>query len=198
MCCPPRKRATSPCLPLPKRWACHTPRCIATSMARRGCWRHWPWTGTSVLASPLNQAIDGQRGQGLLRATAVTYCAFARGEPALFRAMFHPLLRDKSKFPELEAQAALSFQSLGAIVQDLKGASTIEARLTGAIIWSCLHGVAALESDAWLPGRTDYARAISSNLAGDVGRCVVRRVLGSRLTSRWRRQVLEACCPERP
>lgn len=126
--------------------------------------------GYQCFGEALNQAIHGQTEQALLRATAVAYCAFARAKPALFRAMFHPLLRDKSKFPELEAQAAASFQSLGSIVKRLGANSAIQGSLVSAMIWSSLHGIAALESDAWLPGRTgleakDLEKALPETLA---------------------------------
>ncbi len=110
----------------------------------------------------LKQAIDGQRGQGLLRAAAVTCCAFARGEPALFRAMFTRCCAARVSSPMLEAQAALSFQSLGAIVQDLKGAWAIEARLTGARSSGRVYtALTRSNRTRGCPVARDYARAIS-------------------------------------
>jgi AcrR family transcriptional regulator len=110
--------------------------------------------GYRLFGARLSDATLGTSGRQSLRATAVVYCAFARNEPALFRAMFHPLLRDKSQFPELEAEAEKSFRKLGVIVQEVGVSPELPGALVGAIIWSSLHGMAALESDAWLPGRT--------------------------------------------
>ena len=126
--------------------------------------------GYQRFGAALEAATAGLCGRALLRATAVTYCQFARLEPALFRAMFHPVLRDKSKFPALEHAAATSFGSLGSIVQRLDCGSTLPIALIGAAIWSTLHGAAALESDAWLPGRTglqvtDLERLVPETLA---------------------------------
>lgn len=118
----------------------------------------------------LGAALQGRLGRDVLRATAVTYCAFAREEPALFRAMFHPLLRDKTKFPQLESAAAAAFGVLGSIIAQLPPKAGLTPGLIAAALWSTLHGAAVLESDAWLPGRTglrtqDLQRLLPETLA---------------------------------
>jgi AcrR family transcriptional regulator len=107
--------------------------------------------GYQRFAEALQAATAGLNGPALLRATSVTYCAFARTEVALFRAMFHPL---RQHGPELEAAAQKSFASLGAILLKLNTDLRVAPEMAGAVIWSALHGLAVLETDAWLPGRS--------------------------------------------
>src|SRR5690606_11586815 len=85
---------------------------------------------------------------------AYTYNTFAREQPGLYRAAFHPLLQDKSSLPELEAAAAANFRTLGELVQQLGAPEQLPAAVVGAAIWSALHGASVLQAEGWLPGRS--------------------------------------------
>lgn len=114
--------------------------------------------GYQQFGAALAEATAGLEGVALLEATAATYLGFARRKKALFRAIFHPLLADKSDFPELEAAARGSFGELGRILARLGLPVRGEAPLYAVLVWSALHGAAQLEADGWIPGRSGLSK----------------------------------------
>lgn len=125
---------------------------------RKGILAALALTGYQQFGEALAEATSGLEGAALLQAMGATYLGFARRKKALFRAIFHPLLRDKSDLPELEEAARASFGELGRILARLGLPLRGEAPLYAVLIWSALHGAAQLEADGWIPGRSGLSK----------------------------------------
>jgi AcrR family transcriptional regulator len=84
------------------------------------------------------------------RAVGLSYVNFAIENPNLFRVLSHPLLVDKSRYPELLAASLAAFAELETALQRTqhdKFVCTGDTRILALGAWSCVHGIATLIVD---------------------------------------------------
>jgi AcrR family transcriptional regulator len=85
--------------------------------------------------------------QARLRGMILAYVSFAVARPALFDLMFGPVIKDKRKYPELDAAAERAYDSLRGVVADFllqSGATGTSIEKLSLSVWSAMHGLATL------------------------------------------------------
>lgn len=99
--------------------------------------------------------------EALLRA----YINFARTEPAYFRLMFRPELKESHKSPTGSEAGETAFAILESTVSEcLQNKKADKTALTIAM-WSLAHGYASLWLDGQLKDRTDNPEALAHQIA---------------------------------
>ena len=112
--------------------------------------------GFRGLAKALHEARSGRDARLGLVAAAQAYVRFAVESPGAFRAMFHPVLAERSVVPELEEASRAAFAELvtGIVAAQAAGVVTPgDAEGKSLTAWSFVHGLASLAVDAQLTGK---------------------------------------------
>jgi AcrR family transcriptional regulator len=100
-----------------------------------------------------------------LEAILNAYITFARTEPAYFRLMFRPELKESHKSPAGSEAGETAFAVLENQVEEcLTNQRTDKTTLTIAM-WSLVHGYASLWLDGQLNHRTDDPEALAHQIA---------------------------------
>lgn len=91
---------------------------------------------------------DAEGAEARLHAQARAYMEFARRRPQSFEIMFDFRLADAEGYPELRASVRRSWNLLRSGVQTALDAGAIEGDVDDLahLMWSGLHGIAALEN----------------------------------------------------
>lgn len=107
----------------------------------------------------MEKAIDAASSDDALmrfKAVGMAYVAFAAAEPASIKAMFHPLLADRTPYPSLEAASRRPFDLLLAGVADSQKAGFLkkmDSRIAALFAWSTVHGLSTLLTDGHMTGK---------------------------------------------
>ena len=106
--------------------------------------------GFEELRAAVEAAMRDHEGLARLEACGVAYVRFARSNPSRFRVMFGSEVGDKRKYPSLlEADQAV-FDVLCREIRRVQQAGRLtpgNPAALGMVLWSMLHGVAALVVD---------------------------------------------------
>jgi AcrR family transcriptional regulator len=86
------------------------------------------------------------------KAVGMAYVSFAAAEPASVKAMFHPMLADRSAYPSLEAASWRPFDLLLVHVRQCQDAGILQNmddRIAALFAWSAVHGLSTLLIDGY-------------------------------------------------
>jgi AcrR family transcriptional regulator len=95
-----------------------------------------------------------------LREFGAVYLEFAAAEPARYRIMFLPQLRDRQRFASLHETGGRALTLLEAAFVSA-GVSRAQAKTRAVGCWSMLHGFAQLVNEGFLPAPGDDLPALS-------------------------------------
>jgi len=90
------------------------------------------------------------------KAVGMAYVAFAAAEPASVKAMFHPMLADRSAYPSLQAACRRPFDLLLACVGDCQEADILkktDGQIAALFAWCAVHGLSTLLIDGHTEGK---------------------------------------------
>jgi AcrR family transcriptional regulator len=119
---------------------------LLAAVAERGFEDIYEAMRQAVFADP-----DGGPAERL-NALGKTYVLYAAANPASFRAMFHPMLADRSAYPSLDAAGMRPFRLLLECVADCREAGllgTHDDMESALFAWSGVHGLATLIVDGY-------------------------------------------------
>jgi AcrR family transcriptional regulator len=106
-----------------------------------------------------------------LLAMGTGYVQFAVSSPGHFRAMFHPALVARGRYPGLDRASAAALEALYAVIAEGQARGAVrggDPRLLSLTAWSLAHGLATLAVDDQL--RRKGFRASPKQLAMALGR----------------------------
>jgi AcrR family transcriptional regulator len=103
---------------------------------------------------------EARSPQQRLREFGGMYLEFAVAEPARYRVMFLPQLRDRQRFAALHETGARALTLLEAAFVHA-GVSREQAKTRAVGCWSTLHGFAQLVNEGFLPAPGDDLPALS-------------------------------------
>ncbi len=130
--------------------------------------------GFDQLFRAMEHAIDKNASEDPLlrfKAVGMAYVSFAATQPASLKAMFHPLLADRSPYPSLETASRRPFDLLLSNVADCQQAGALkemDSRTAALFAWSAVHGLSALLTDGHMAGKgfTEDAEVLADSLTG--------------------------------
>ena len=102
------------------------------------------------------EAEDSNDPLARFQTVGMAYVAFAAADPACIKAMFHPLLADRSAYPSLEAASRRPFDLLLASVagcQESGQLKSMDTRVAALFAWCTVHGLSILFSDGHVEGK---------------------------------------------
>ncbi len=115
--------------------------------------------GFEDLYAAMTSAVEAEDADDPLarfKAVGMAYVAFAASDPACIKAMFHPLLADRSAYPSLEAASRRPFDLLLAHVagcQESGQLKAIDGRIAALFAWCTVHGLSIIFSDGHAEGK---------------------------------------------
>lgn len=119
---------------------------LLAALAEKGFNDLWQCMQASITAAPADDPL------AQFKAVGMAYVAFAAAEPASVKAMFHPMLADRSAYPSLEAASWRPFDLLLAHVracQDAGILQNMDDRIAALFAWSAVHGLSTLHIDGY-------------------------------------------------
>ncbi len=115
--------------------------------------------GFEDLYAAMTAAVEAEKADDPLarfKAVGMAYVAFAASDPASIKAMFHPLLANRSPYPFLEAASRRPFDLLLAHVAACQATGRLKAmdtRVAALFAWCSVHGLSILFSDGHTEGK---------------------------------------------
>ena len=97
-------------------------------------------------------AVSADDPLARFKAVGMAYVSFAAAEPASVKAMFHPMLADRSAYPSLEAASHRPFDLLLTHVRHCQEAGILQNmddRIAALFAWSAVHGLSTLLIDGY-------------------------------------------------
>jgi AcrR family transcriptional regulator len=106
---------------------------------------------------------EARSAEQRLREFGAVYLEFAVTEPARYRVMFLPQLRDRERFASLHETGGRALTMLEAAFVHA-GVSRAQAKMRAVGCWSTLHGFAQLVNEGFLPAPGDDLPALREAL----------------------------------
>lgn len=114
-------------------------------------------------------AVPSDDALARFKAVGMAYVSFAAAEPASVKAMFHPMLADRSAYPSLKAASRRPFDLLLARVVDCQEAGILKKmddRIAALFAWCAVHGLSTLLIDGHTEGKgfTEGSDSLADNV----------------------------------
>lgn len=112
-----------------------------------------------------------------LKGLGMAYVRFAVANPAHFRVMFGSALGDTTKYPELAKASAATFEAVVSEATECQHAGKLrkgEPRELALVLWSTVHGLAALSVDGQVERTAGFSPEEEEAFAARLAEAILR------------------------